>query len=250
MERFKGKSIIITGGGSGIGRATAQRFAAEGGQVLCADVSEEGLAETAELIRSSGGKVATVCTDVRQVNETRTMAAATMSAYGRIDVLVNCAGIFVMDHSTELAPEAWERVIAINLTGTFYACQAALPFLLESHGNIVNLASSAGLAGQAYNAAYCASKGGVVQLTRALAVEYARRHVRVNCICPGGVTTPMTDAFQAPEGAEVDLLARLSLVAKMGKPEEIAATIAYLASEEAAYINGAALPIDGGASAS
>ena len=249
MRRFENRSVIVTGAASGIGRAAAIRFANEGARVLCADVSEEGLAETAALVGEAGAETQTARTDVRDVEQTRAMAASAVEFFGGIDVLVNCAGIFVMEHTTELPPEAWQRVIDINLTGTFFCCQASLPALLEGGGNIVNLASTAGLDGQAYNAAYCASKGGVVQLTHALAVEYARRGVRVNCLCPGGVRTPMTDAFRVPEEADPELVARLSLVEEMGHPKDVAAAIAYLASDDAAYINGAALPIDGGVSA-
>ena len=249
VSRFEGRSVVVTGAGSGIGKATAILLATEGARLVCADVSEEGLGETASAVSEVGAEVRCIRTDVREVEETRAMAAMAQEAFSGIDVLVNCAGIFVMEHTTELPPEAWRRVIDINLTGTFYSCQSVLPALLESRGNIVNLASTAGLDGQAYNVAYCASKGGVIQLTRALAVEYARRGVRVNCLCPGGVRTPMTDAFQVPAEADPDLVARLSLVEEMGHPDEIAAAIAYLASPDARYINGAVLPIDGGATA-
>lgn len=247
-SRFQDKVAIVTGGGSGIGRATAQRLASEGASVLCADINEGGLAESVKLIRDAGGTAESFVVDVRDPAATRAMAEAARTAFGGIDILVNSAGIFRMGKATELDPETWTQVLAINLNGTFFASQAVLPDLLERGGNIVNLSSNAGLYGQAYNAAYCASKGGVIQLTRALAVEYARQGVRVNCVCPGGVATPLTADFQPPAEAEPDLLGRLSLVNKMGEPEEIAASIAYLASDEARYVNGTALAIDGGAS--
>ncbi|MFP6665361.1 MAG: SDR family NAD(P)-dependent oxidoreductase [Deltaproteobacteria bacterium] len=249
MQRFKDKSVIVTGGGSGIGRACAELFAAEGAGVLCADVSAEGLAESAALISAAGGRAETIVADVRKPDDMKAMAAATVAAFGRIDVLVKSAGVFRMAHSIELPAESWERTIAINLNGTFFAAQAVLPQLLETGGNIVNVASSAGLSGQAYNAAYCASKGGVVNLTRALAVEYARRGVRVNCVCPGGVDTPLTAGFQFPDEVDADLLGRLQLTATMGTPHEIAVAIAYLASPDARYVNGSVLSIDGGAAA-
>lgn len=246
--RFEDKVAIITGGGSGIGRATALRLAADGAAVLCADVNGDGLAETKAAILGAGGRAETCTTDVRDPAATGAMAETARKAFGGIDILVNSAGVFRMSHSTELDPEEWNRILAINLSGTFFAAQAVLPDLLERGGNIVNVASNAGLFGQAYNAAYCASKGGVVQLTRALAVEYGRKGVRVNCVCPGGVATPLTAAFQAPDGAEGDLLGRLQLTSHIGSPEEIADSIAYLASEEARYVNGTSLTIDGGAS--
>ncbi len=247
MQRFKDRSVIVTGGGSGIGRACAALFAAEGACVLCADVSADGLKESAAQIGAAGGRAETILVDVRHPDEMKAMATAAVDAFGRIDVLVSSAGVFEMAHSTELPAETWQRIIAINLSGTFFAAQAVLPHLLESGGNIVNVASSAGLSGQAYNAAYCASKGGVVNLTRALAVEFARRGVRVNCVCPGGVDTPLTAGFQFPDEIDADLLSRLQLTATMGTAEEIAVGIAYLASPDARYVNGTALSIDGGA---
>ena len=249
MADFTGKSIVVTGAGSGIGQATAIHLASLGGRILCADMSADSLQGTTDTIHKAGGAAVPFTIDVRDASQARTMAETAADNHGGIDVLVNCAGIFRMAHSTEMATEEWERVIAVNLTGSFFTAQAVLPYLLESGGNIVNIASSAGLSGQAYNAAYCASKGGVIQMTKALAVEYSRRGVRVNCICPGVVTTPMTAAFEAPEGADVDLLARLQLAPLMGTPEEIALAIAYLASEDARYISGASLAMDAGASA-
>lgn len=249
MADFTKKSIVITGAGSGIGQATAIHLASLGGQVLCADLSAESLEETTGKIREAGGVAAGFTLDVRDASQTREMAETAAKEHGGIDVLVNCAGIFRMAHTTEMPTDEWERVIAINLTGSFFTAQAVLPHLLETGGNIVNIASSAGLSGQAYNAAYCASKGGVIQMTRALAVEYSQRGVRVNCICPGGVATPMTAAFSAPEGADPALLARLQLAPLLGTPEEIAVAIAYLASEDARYISGATLAMDAGASA-
>ena len=249
MADFSGKSIIVTGAGSGIGQAAAIHLASLGGQLLCADIAAAGLADTTEKIRDAGGTAESFTGDGRDAAQARAMAEAAASKHGGIEALENCAGIFRMAHTTEMPTEEWEQVIAINLSGSFFTSQAALPFLLESKGNIVNIASSAGLSGQAYNAAYCASKGGVIQMTKALAVEYSRRNVRVNCICPGGVVTPMTAAFKAPEGADADLLARLQLAPILGTPEEIAVAIAYLASEDARYISGVALAMDGGASA-
>jgi len=249
MASFAKKSIIITGAGSGIGQAAARHLASLGGHILCADIAAEGLADTTAQIEAAGGIATSFVVDVREATQAQAMAETAAATHGGIDTLVNCAGIFRMAHTTEMPTTEWEQVIAINLTGSFFTSQAALPYLLQSKGNIVNIASSAGLSGQAYNAAYCASKGGVIQMTKALAVEYSRRGVRVNCICPGGVMTPMTAAFQAPEGADPDLLARLQLAPILGTPEEIAVAIAYLASEDARYISGVALAMDGGASA-
>jgi meso-butanediol dehydrogenase/(S,S)-butanediol dehydrogenase/diacetyl reductase len=246
MNRFEDKAVLVTGAASGIGRACAERIASEGGRVFGADLDEARLEETAAAIRAAGGEVVTGGCDVSDPEACRATVAAAASRLGRLDVLCNVAGIGVYAHATDLTDEQWNRVVAVNLSGTFFASQAAIPHLLETRGNIVNVASSAGLVGIAYAAAYCASKGGVVLLTRSMAVEFGHRKLRVNCVCPGGVDTPLTRAFRPPEGARGELLARMSLVPRLAKPEEIASAVAYLASDEARYVNGAALAIDGG----
>lgn len=247
MERFEGRHALVTGAASGIGRATAERLASEGAHVFCADVDAAGLAATAEAIRAAGGKASTGILDVTNAAACRSGVEVAHAELGRLDVLCNVAGIGIYSHVVDLTEEQWRRVIDVNLSGTFYMSQAAIPFLLETAGNIVNVASTAGLVGVAYAAAYCASKGGVVLLTRSMAVELAHRGLRVNCVCPGGVDTPLTRAFRLPEGAKPELFQRMrSLGPPLAKPEEIAASIAYLASDEARYVNGEALAIDGG----
>lgn len=244
--RFAGKAALVTGAASGIGRAAAERLAADGARVLCADVNAAGVKETAAAIQTAGGEaVARVC-DVADPAACRSAVAAALEAFGRLDVLCNVAGVGISAHATEIGIEQWQRVIAINLSGTFFTCQAAIPHLLETKGNIVNTASAAGLMGIAYTSAYAASKGGVVMLTKALAVEYGRRDLRVNCVCPGGVDTPLAQGFLPPEDPDPFLLQRMQLVPRLAEPWEIAAAIAYLASDEARYVNGAAFSIDGG----
>lgn len=246
MRRFEGKAALVTGAASGIGRATAQRLASEGASVLCCDVNEAGLQETLRSIVTDSGRADAQICDVSDVSAVHAAVDAAVQRYGRVDVLCNIAGIGRFQHTAEVSPEEWGRTIAINLSGTFFMCQAALPHLLERRGVIVNIASSAGLIGQAYSAAYCASKGGVVQLTKALAVEFARKGLRVNCVCPGGIQTPLLGGFRPPPGAEIDLVTRLKLVDEKADPSEVAGAVAYLASDEARYVNGAVLSIDAG----
>jgi meso-butanediol dehydrogenase/(S,S)-butanediol dehydrogenase/diacetyl reductase len=249
MSRFEGKAALVTGAASGIGRATAERLGAEGADVLCTDVDAAGLEQTCETIRKCGCRARARVFDVSDAEACRAAVAAGVAELGRLDALCNVAGIGIYGHASDLSPEQWNRVIGVNLSGTFFMSQAALPHLLDTRGAIVNVASSAGLVGVAYAAAYCASKGGVVQLTRSMAVEHAHRGLRVNCVCPGGVDTPLTRAFRPPEGARRELLMRMALVPALGAPAEIAGAIAYLASDEARYVNGAALAIDGGQTA-
>jgi len=247
MGAFEGKSVIVTGAGSGIGRATAVRVAAAGARVACLDVNTPGVEETAETIRSAGGEALDLTTDVTVESSVRAAVAATVEAFGGLQVLANVAGIGGFRHTTEATLEHWNMVIAVNLTGPFLMSREALPHLLADGGAIVNVASSAGLKGAPYAAAYSASKGGVVSLTRSLAIEYSRRNVRVNAVCPGGVLTPLISAFVLPEDGDDVLLRRLVAPNDaFAKPEDIAAAIAFLASDEATHITGAILSADDG----
>ena len=198
----EGQAAIVSGGASGLGRATAERLAAEGATVACLDVAVEAAEKTAARIKEHGGKARAYAVDVSDPASVTAAVGAAAKDLGRPSVLVSCAGIGKFAHSHAMPYEDWARIIAVNLTGTFLMAQAVLPHMLEGGGSIVNIASNAGLMGQAYSAAYCASKGGVIQLTRALADEYLGRGVRVNAVAPGGIQTPLQKAFRLPDGAD------------------------------------------------
>ncbi len=247
MKRFDGCTAIVSGAGSGLGRATAQRLAAEGATVACLDLRLDAAESTAAAIAADGGRARAYTVDVADPSSVRQAVDTAAGELGRPSLLVNCAGIGKFANAHEMPFEDWSRIIAVNLTGTFLMSQAVLPYLLDGGGNIVNIASNAGLMGAPYSAAYCASKGGVVQLTRALADEYLHRGVRVNCIAPGGIATPLQEAFyQLPPGADPRLLAKLRTPLGNSQPEEIAALIAFVASTEGRYMTGSVVPIDGG----
>lgn len=237
---------VVTGAASGIGRATALRLAADGVAVACVDIDQDGAARTAQQIGAAAQPV--VC-DITDPDAVAAMIGDVAAERGRLDIVANVAGWGGAQRVEELDTDTWDRTLAVNLTGTFLVCQAALPHLIETRGTIVNVASVAALRGTAYAAAYAASKGGVVALTRALAVELADRGVRVNCVCPGGVDTPMVERFRLPSGAAAPTGVASRSRSRLAPPEEIAATIAYLISEGAAGVNGATLVVDGGASA-
>ena len=235
MHRFDGKVALVSGGAGAIGSAVAGRLAREGADVVRADVA--------------GGPGVVRC-DVRDADACAAAVAAAVGRYGRLDVLVNVAGIGAARRIDDVTVEEWRAVLDVNLTGTFLLSQKALPALRASRGTIVNLASVAGLRATPYNAAYCASKAGVVMLTKSMAVELAAAGVRVNAVCPSSVDTPFLRNFSLPDGADPALFTRAaSPMGRVVQPEEVAAAVAYLASDEAATVTGTTLVIDGAASA-
>jgi len=246
MNRFEGKVALVTGAASGIGLATAARLAHEGAQVLACDVNAALLNEEVQCLAKEGLKVTARVVDVTDVAACKAAVAAAVSTFGRLDVLCNIAGTLLIKHFTDLTDEDWQRQMATNVNGVFFLCRAAMPHLLESKGNIVNIASAAALIGVPYGAVYSAAKGAVLMLSKALAVEFAGAGVRVNAVCPGSVMTPLATGFMPPEGADFKLLCRLvPLTPEHGQPADIAATIAFIASEESRFMTGAGVVVDG-----
>ena len=242
MTQLSGKVALITGASSGLGAVVAQLFAERGASVFGIARQADLMATVFETVR--GGKYASV--DITSAVACRDAVAECVDVFGRLDVLVNVAGFHQMRHTTSMTDDEWERDLAVNLTGPFYLCRAALPHLLESAGNIVNVTSIAGVEGEVYSAGYCAAKHGLVGLTRALAIEYTKEKVRVNAICPGGMPTPQATEFTAPENADWDLIMRIASPRGFMETIDVAKAIAFLASDDAAAIHGAVYRVDNG----
>jgi len=239
-DRFSGKRALVTGAGSGIGEAVARGLHAEGAEVLLADVRAESVeAVAAEL----GERVTPVTLDVRDEQAVRSVA-------GDLDVLANVAGIGSTTTAPETALDTWEDVFAVNARGTFLCCKHAIPAMVaRGGGSIVNMGSVAGLVGLRNRAAYCASKGAVVALTRALAIDHVADGVRVNAVCPGTVDSPWVRRLVEDVGESLDALRARQPMGRLGTPDEIAAAVLYLASDDAAFVTGTAFVIDGGLTA-
>jgi meso-butanediol dehydrogenase / (S,S)-butanediol dehydrogenase / diacetyl reductase len=241
--RFTGKTAFVTGAGSGIGAATARALVAEGALTVLADV--DGAAVDALAVEL--GTTATAAQlDVRDEDA----VAAAISVAGRLDALINVAGIGSTTSAPDTSLETWERVFAVNVTGTFLCCKHAIPGMVRNDGGaIVNVGSAAGLVGLRNRAAYCASKGAVIAFTRALAVDHAPDGIRVNAVCPGTIETAWVRRLVDDAGESLDALRARQLLGRLGTPEEVAEAILYLASDAAAFVTGAILTVDGGLTA-
>jgi meso-butanediol dehydrogenase / (S,S)-butanediol dehydrogenase / diacetyl reductase len=248
-NRFRDRILYITGAASGVGRATATLFAAEGAKVFAADISQEGLDESITTIREAGGTADGGLCNVASMESVRTSIGTAVARFGGLNILVNAAGVGRAARFEEIDEAEWQRVIGINLTGAFHTTKVAIEHLLQTPaGSIVNVSSIAGMRGQAYNSHYAASKAGLLNFTRSLALEFATRGLRANCVCPGGVNTPLIRNFVPQPDFEKRLVGYYMPPAPhmMGMPEDIARTIAFLASDDARMINGAALVADFG----
>lgn len=252
-SRLAGARIAVTGGGSGIGRASCQRLAAEGARVLALDLNAEAAAAVADEIRAEGGDAVAAELDVSAPDVEGRLSALVEEHLGELDALVNNAGVGAAGSILETDEADWQRLFAVNVDGVFRCSRAVLPAMLaRGSGSIVNMASVAGVTGLTNRFAYCATKGAVVAMTRAMALDYARTGVRVNCICPGTVHTPWVESFAAaapdPDAFRAQMADRQP-IGRMGEAEEIAAAVAYLCSDDSRFMTGSELVVDGGLTA-
>lgn len=247
MKRFAGKVVVITGAGSGMGEAAARLFSAEGAAVVLAGDTR------AKLDRVAGGLTRTRTlvheVDVSQPTQVQGLIDAAVDKFGQLDVLINCAGIDQPGAAEDVTPDEWQRVMNIDAGGTFYACRAALPHLKKTKGNIINVSSVSGLGGDWSHVAYNASKGAVSMLTQCLALDHGKDGVRVNAVCPSLTLTPMTTEIEGDAEKMAKFRERIPL-GRPAEPEDIALAMLFLAGQEARYITGVLLPVDGGLSAS
>ncbi len=240
---------LVTGAASGIGQAVAVRFAAEGAAVMAADTDDKNGRETVERIRAAGGRAEFFHLDVSSADQARRAVQQTIDSLGGLHILFNGAGILAYGTAVETSEEIWNRIMAVNLTGTFLCAQACLPHMIaQGKGSVINVASTTGAHDAcAHAVAYVSSKGGVTLLTRAMAVDHARQGVRVNAICPGPTDTPMLRNALTPE--QLDAFAKTFPMGRLGRPEELAGAAVFLASDDASFVTGALLYVDGGQTA-
>lgn len=249
MARVQGNVAIVTGGGSGIGRACCLRLAEEGAKVVVTDISEERGRETVGQIEARGGDGLFLRHDVTREDQWESVVARTKETYGGVDVLVNNAGLYLIKALAETTVEEWNNLMAVNVTGVFLGMKHAAPAMAERGGSIVNMSSVAGLMGVAGHALYGASKGAVRIMTKDVAMEYAAAQVRVNSVHPGYINTGMAEYGAAAAGTDIEGLGRLYPLGHIGEPDDVANTVLFLASDEAKYVTGGEFVVDGGGSA-
>lgn len=249
LKSMKNKVALVTGAASGLGKASALKLAEAGADMGIVDINAEGLEATAEEARTLGVKVYTQVVDMAQREQCVSAVANTVKVFGRLDALCNVAGIIIMCNAHEMPHEQWSRVIDINLNGPFYLIQEAIPHLLETNGAVVNVSSTAAFVGEAYAGAYCASKAGLLQLTKALAMEYVHKPVRFNAVAPGGMMTNIANNLSMPEGVDYELIKRYSGMRGLVEVEDVAEAVLTLATEAGRGYHGACITIDKGITA-
>ncbi len=241
-----GKAALVTGAAAGLGRATALQLARAGAQVCLVDIAAEGLAGTAEAIAALGAQALVHTTDLASPDNCRAAVNAAVDRFGRLDALCSVAGMLTACHSPEMTDAQWDKIMAVNLGAPFHLFQAAIPHLLETHGAVVNVTSCAAHFGQAYVAAYSASKAGLSQLTRALAMEYIKQPVRINAVAPGGMDTALAEGFWTLKEADMSLIERYTALRGVVEIDTVAQMVAFLATDAASGYHGAEIAIDNG----
>ena len=250
MQRFSGKTVIVTGGGGGIGGAACHRFASEGANVAVFDMNLASAEKVAASIAAAGGKAQAFACDITQRDQVDAAIAATQAAFGGVDVLVNNAGWDIFKPFTKTVPAEWDKLIAINLVGALHMLHAVLPIMAtKGGGRVVNIASDAGRVGSSGEAVYAACKGGLISLSKTLAREHARHNITVNVICPGPTDTALLDGFK--EGAAnpeklMEAFARAIPLGRIGQASDLAGSIAFMASDDAGFVTGQVLSVSGG----
>ena len=246
MGRFSGKVALVTGAASGVGRATVRQMVKDGANVSGIDINQEGLEALSEEI---GEQFHHIACDISDREAAQNAVEESVAHFGKLDIVANVAGVVRSHHATDVDEQTWRLIMGVNVDGMFWVTQAVIPHLLETGGNIVNVASNAGFMGQAYTVPYCAAKGAVINMTRALAMEYIKTDLRVNAIAPGGMKTAMTENWQMPEGIDFDLMQTCTGFRGMAEPDTAANAICWMASDEAARCTGSILSVDGGLTA-
>jgi NAD(P)-dependent dehydrogenase (short-subunit alcohol dehydrogenase family) len=244
-----GKVAIVTGAASGLGKATALALGRAGATLWLVDVNADGLEGTLQDLRALGAQARPFVADLAEADKCREVVPAAVEAFGRLDALCNVAGVLYLGHTPDMPGAKFEQLLAVNLKAPFYLMQAAIPHLLETDGAVVNVTSTAGFVGQAYSAAYCASKAGLTHMTKTLAMEYMHRPIRFNAVAPGGMETNLVADLAFPEGIDLDLVARYSGIRGLVDVEDVASVVAFLASPAARAFHGDCITIDKGITA-